>query len=249
MRRRATRVTPKCSYSEHKWAAIKEPLGVYAPCTVRAVSPLRVLRFTPCGLSGAYESLCYFMGVSLSRDALEKGLRRLGSCRTFARGGRSPPLPLRERCHGAAAEVLFFGGKFGIKQGMRGELVIKIGLGVSVRVDGKPRLKCVDCLFPPPPHTQFNKSVRARDVWCCRELSEREDFNEPSAPVVSSERRLSPRMIWVNSMRNVSRGLRVKVARFLAPESGGKEACWSGRRSVCPHRRRRVGERVAARFT
>lgn len=63
-----------------------------------------------------------------------------------------PPLPLRERCHGAAAEVLFFGGKFGIKQGMRGELVIKIGLGVSVRVDGKPRLKCVDCLFPPP-HT------------------------------------------------------------------------------------------------
>lgn len=137
-----------------------------------------------------------------------------------------PPLPLRERCHGAAAEVLFFGGKFGIKQGMRGELVIKIGLGVSVRVDGKPRLKCVDCTsYPPPP------------------------MNEPSAPVVSSERRLSPRMISVNSMRNVSRGLRVKVARFLAPESGGKEACWSGRRSVCPHRRRRVGERVAARFT
>lgn len=67
--------------------------------------------------------------------------------------GDPPPLPLRERCHGAAAEVLFFGGKFGIKQGMRGELVIKIGLGVSVRVDGKPRLKCVDCLFPPHTHT------------------------------------------------------------------------------------------------
>lgn len=117
VRRRATRVTPKCSYSEHKWAAIKEPLGVYAPCTVRAVSPLRVLRFTPCGLSGAYESLCYFMGVSLSRDALEKGLRRLGSCRTFARGGRSPPFPCVSGATERPRRFFFSGGSLGSNRG------------------------------------------------------------------------------------------------------------------------------------
>ena len=195
---------------------------------------------------------CVTSWVSLSRDALEKGLRRLGSCRTFARGGRSPPAWTVPRS-GRGGSFFWGGGEFGIKQGMRGKLVIKIGLGVSVRVDGKPRLKCVDCSSYSPPTHNLIKVCAHGTSGAVRELREREDFNEPSAPVVSSERRLSPCMISVNSMRNVSGGLRVKVARFLrwlaAPESGGKEACWSGRRSVCPHRRRRVGERVAAIFT
>lgn len=56
--------------------------------------PLRVLRFTPCGLSGACEGLCYFMGVCLSpgtRWRKGSGVSEVAG-RLPEEGGRSPPL-------------------------------------------------------------------------------------------------------------------------------------------------------------
>lgn len=57
--------------------------------------PLRVLRFTPCGLSGACEGLCYFMGVCLSpgtRWRKGSGVSEVAG-RLPEEGGRSPPFP------------------------------------------------------------------------------------------------------------------------------------------------------------
>ncbi len=137
MRQRATHITLKCCYSEHKWAVIKdrrERLGECAPCTVLAVFP-PCSALTSCGLSGACEVgvYCYFMGVS-RRTGCEAFASR--SCSTLPAQGAAPS-GATERPRGFEPS---------------GEVSDRTGDGARPRCSARAErpgkqlsLKCVDC--------------------------------------------------------------------------------------------------------
>ena len=111
------------------------------------------------------------------------------------REGDPPPFPPAWTVPRSGRGGSFFGWwKFGIKRGMRGAgRYVDRPWCFSKSGWKSPDLNVLMARLIPPHTRNLIKSVRTRDVWCCRELRQREDFNEPSAPAVSSERRLSPR--------------------------------------------------------
>lgn len=141
VRQRATHITLKCCYSEHKWAVIKdrrERLGECAPCTVLAVSPQYSV-LTSCGLSGAYEVVeyCYFMGVSLRTGCKALALR---SCSTLPKE-RPRVVPQ------SGQRALNRPGKFRIKHGDGARYAGSALVFNKNRAHWKQlSLKCVDCL-------------------------------------------------------------------------------------------------------